>query len=83
MSLVRASQRQRFGDPAHPSPRARQGVGVASLKQLNTITESSKEREEEENREKYFLMFYSGNPSAYYRRDPSQKPLISLIKFTY
>jgi hypothetical protein len=46
-------------DPAHPSPRAPHGVGLSSLKQLNTTIELSKEREEEENGEKYFLVLYS------------------------
>jgi hypothetical protein len=46
LSLVQASQRQRFGDPAHPSHHVRQGVGLASLKQLNTIAELLKEKEE-------------------------------------
>jgi hypothetical protein len=36
----------------------------ASLKQLNTIAESIKEREEEENGEKYFLIFYSEDPPS-------------------
>jgi hypothetical protein len=63
-SLVRASRRQRFGDPAHASPHARQGVGLAILKQLNTIAESSKEREEEAKGEKYFLVSYSRDPQS-------------------
>jgi hypothetical protein len=50
---MRAS-RQRFGDPAHSSPCARQGVGLASLKQLNTTAETSQEREEEKNGEQNF-----------------------------
>jgi hypothetical protein len=64
LSLVRASPRQWFGDPAHPSPRARQGVGPANLKQLNTIVESSKERKQGENGEKYFLLSYYGDPQS-------------------
>jgi hypothetical protein len=61
---VRASRQQQFRDPAHLSPRARQGVGPASLKQLNTTVELTKEREEEENGVKYFLVFYSGDPPS-------------------
>jgi hypothetical protein len=34
------------------------------MKQLNTIAESSKEKEEEDNGEKYFLVSYSGNPQC-------------------
>jgi hypothetical protein len=82
--LVQASRQQRFTDPAHPSPHAQQGVGPTSLKQLNIKAYSTKEREEEENREKYFLVsFILEILSAFYRRDPLQEPLISLIKSTY
>jgi hypothetical protein len=34
------------------------------LEQLNTTAESSKEREEEGNGEKYFLVSYSGDPPS-------------------
>jgi hypothetical protein len=34
------------------------------MKQLNTTIESSKEREEEDNGEKYFLMSYFGDPPS-------------------
>jgi hypothetical protein len=32
LSIVQSSRWQQFRDPAHPSPRARQGVGPASLR---------------------------------------------------
>jgi hypothetical protein len=61
---MRASRWQQFRDTTHSSPRARQGVGRQALKQLNTTTELSKEREDEPCEEKYFLVSYSGNPQC-------------------
>jgi hypothetical protein len=55
------------------------------LKQLNTTAESPKEREEEERMERsiFLVYFILEILSAFYRREPSKKSLISLIKFTY
>jgi hypothetical protein len=55
------------------------------LKQLNTTAESPKEREEEERMERsiFLVYFILEILSAFYRREPSKKSLISLIEFTY
>jgi hypothetical protein len=54
------------------------------LKLLNTTAKSSRERGKEKNGEKIFLVsFILEIPGAFYRRDPPQEPLISLINSTY
>jgi hypothetical protein len=58
--------------------------GWQALRQLNTIAESLKEREEEQYEEKYFSRVLLWKPSvSFIGETPSQEPLISLIKFTY